>query len=93
MALLAESASLEIETHKKITTPEWLHYQWIHFATYPNPREPSVFWAMQPKSDAVARRLRILALLHRSGLDHLVTRLVDWLHLGDNQIFVLKKIA
>lgn len=93
MGLLARSANMEIETHKKITTPEWLHYQWLHFATYPDPGAPSVFWAMQPKPSSIARRLRILTLIHRSGLNHLVTRLVDWLHLGDNQIFVLKKIA
>ncbi|MEO3431129.1 class I SAM-dependent methyltransferase [Pelagibius sp. CAU 1746] len=93
MSLLAASAGLEIERHLKVTTPEWLHYQWIHLATCPDPGEPSVFWAMRPKPEAVGRKLHLLSRLHRSGFNHLATRLVDGIGLGDNQIFILKKIA
>lgn len=91
--LAAEQAGLAVAEIKTITNSEWLYYQWIHLVTYPKPGEPSSFWS--PNHDGKTllqwRMLRVLELIHRYKINHLLTRFFDCLGLGDNYVFVLKK--
>lgn len=91
--LAADKAGLVVAEIRTITNSEWLYYQWIHLVTYPNPDEPSSFWS--PNHDGMTllqrRILRVLGLIHRYKINHLLTRLFDSLGLGDNFVFVLKK--
>jgi 2-polyprenyl-3-methyl-5-hydroxy-6-metoxy-1,4-benzoquinol methylase len=91
--LAAEQAGLVVTDIKTITNSEWLLYQWIHLATYPNPGEASHFW-MQNRQGLTSLQKQILSTLefiHRYKLNHLLTRLFDSLGLGDNYAIVLKK--
>lgn len=88
----AAAANLRIASLETITSSEWLGYQWVHLATDPTPGEPSPFWA---PARARRRRARILPLrvLHRTGIDHVLTRICDRLGRGDNLIGVLERPA
>lgn len=93
MQQAAEQAGLVVAEVKTITNSEWLYYQWIHLVTYPKLGEPSHFWS--PNHDGMTllqrRMLRALELMHRSKINHLLTRFFDTLGVGDNYVFVLKK--
>jgi 2-polyprenyl-3-methyl-5-hydroxy-6-metoxy-1,4-benzoquinol methylase len=90
MRLAAEQAGLILESAKTITHSNWLHYQWIHIVLFPDMGHPSVFWspglALSFKEKLL---LKILAAIHRTKINHLLTRLFDKLGLGDNYLFVL----
>ncbi|GAB1234058.1 class I SAM-dependent methyltransferase [Ferrigenium sp. UT5] len=93
MRQAAEQSGLVLTEVKTVTNSEWLHYQWIHLVTYPKPGKPSWFWSPD-KSGARAHQkimVRLLSLLHRTKINHWVTRLLDGLGLGDNFVFILKK--
>lgn len=91
--LSAEQAGLVVAEIKTVTNSEWLYFQWIHLVTYPKSGETSRFWS--PNHEGLTllqlRILRVLELIHRYKIDHLLTRFFDSFGLGDNYIFVLKK--
>jgi SAM-dependent methyltransferase len=88
----ASRAGLHVAQLATITSSEWLSYQWIHLVTAPPAGEPSPFWA---PTRARGRRwtIRSLRALHRTGIDHVLTRLSDRLGTGDNLIAVLERTA
>jgi 2-polyprenyl-3-methyl-5-hydroxy-6-metoxy-1,4-benzoquinol methylase len=89
----AQQAGLEVVKIKTITNSEWLNYQWIHLVTYPKRGEPSTFWS--PNKGALTRSqgrmLRLLDLIHKTKINHLIARCFDSLGIGDNFVFVLRK--
>lgn len=93
MQLAADQAGLVMVEVKTVTNSEWLYYQWIHLTTYPKLGEPSSFWSPnhQERTLLQNRILRVLELMHRYKINHLLTRFFDSLGLGDNFVFVLKK--
>lgn len=93
MRIAAEQAGLVVAEVKTITNSEWLSYQWIHLVMYPKPGEPSRFWTPNHHERTLLewRILRVLELMHRIKINHLLTRFFDSLDLGDNYVFVLKK--
>ena len=90
--MAAEQAGLVVSEIRTVTNSEWLLYQWIHLLTYPQAGQPSPFWSPNqqrtPKQNAW---IRLLYMLHRTKVNHLITRLFDAIGLGDNYVFVLKK--
>lgn len=92
LRLAAERANLRLAGLQTVASSEWLSYQWIHLVTAPPNGEPSPFWA---PGRARGRRWRIRSLraLHRTGIDHVLTRLADRLGVGDNLIAVLDRTA
>ncbi len=92
MEIAAEKAGLGLEEHISITSSEWLYYQWIHLATYPKMGKPSVFWSIYEDRGLRGKLiLGILSLMHKTKVNHIVTRFFDALGLGDNYIFILRK--
>jgi len=93
MRIAAKQAGLEVTKVNTITNSEWLYYQWMHLAMYPKQNEPSRFWS--PSHHGITllqgRILRIMELIHRVKINHLLTRFFDSLGLGDNYVFILKK--
>jgi 2-polyprenyl-3-methyl-5-hydroxy-6-metoxy-1,4-benzoquinol methylase len=88
----AEKAGLCVEGVRSITNSEWLKYQWIHLATRPKEGTPSPFWAVT--ADPVPWRKKavgLLNLLHRTRVNHVLTRILDAVSLGDNHVFWLRK--
>ena len=74
------------------SSSEWLRYQWIHLVTLPKTGQPSRFWAQNGGTSELPERiaLKIASLLHRTRVNHLLTRLFDGIGAGDSQIFVLR---
>jgi 2-polyprenyl-3-methyl-5-hydroxy-6-metoxy-1,4-benzoquinol methylase len=93
MRLAAQQAGLVLMEVKTITSSEWLLYQWIHLATYPKPGEPSWFWSADKSGKVPWQKAQVslLSLLHKTRINHWITRIFDALAIGDNFVFVLKK--
>jgi 2-polyprenyl-3-methyl-5-hydroxy-6-metoxy-1,4-benzoquinol methylase len=94
LQITAESAGLQVVGRRTITSSEWLNYQWLHLLTYPRPGEPSTFWTSSGRPRLIYRALhRAAGVLHRLRVNHLLTRLLDALNLGDNQVLFLRRLA
>jgi len=92
MQIAAGRAGMSIERVRTLTSSEWLHYQWIHELTIPVQGQPSPFWSPKATPGALdSAAIHVLALLHRSKLNHIVTRLFDMIGVGDNYLFFLRK--
>ncbi|MFY0255907.1 class I SAM-dependent methyltransferase [Chitinophaga sp. 30R24] len=92
MKKFAEDAGLVLEKSFTVTNSEWLHYQWLHMATYPKPGEKSVFWTPNaPKTAAQKFKMKMIAGFHRLKVNHIITRVFDALNAGDNCIYFLRK--
>lgn len=95
--ILVDKSDLEIADSRTITPSAWLSFQWLHLLTYPKQGEPSKFWV----GSACGKRMtftimqkvvmRLLGLLHRLKINHLITRVFDSVGLGDNRIVFLRK--
>lgn len=93
MRIAAEQAGFEVTQVKTITNSEWLFYQWIHLVTYPKLGEPSWFWSPQKDGTTFPQKLavKLLSMMHRTRINHLLTRIIDGLSRGDNFVFILTK--
>jgi 2-polyprenyl-3-methyl-5-hydroxy-6-metoxy-1,4-benzoquinol methylase len=92
MKIAAERSGLILEQCETITPSDWLFLQWIHLVTYPNIGEPSGFWS--PQVNLTLKQniaVQLLSLIHRTKINHFITRLFDLFNMGDNHIFVLRK--
>jgi 2-polyprenyl-3-methyl-5-hydroxy-6-metoxy-1,4-benzoquinol methylase len=92
MQLAAEQAGLILESAKTITHSNWLYYQWIHLALFPEMGHPSVFWS--PGLILGLREkiwVKMISVIHQTKINHLLTRLFDGFGLGDNYLFILVK--
>ena len=91
MQVAANRAGLHAQPLGTVTSSEWLKYQWIHLATRPKPGQPSKFWANKGGYTFLERGVyRIASLLHRTRVNHLLTRLFDALGAGDSQVVLLR---
>jgi 2-polyprenyl-3-methyl-5-hydroxy-6-metoxy-1,4-benzoquinol methylase len=94
LRLMASAARLEIASLRTLTYSVWLHYQWMHLATFPPPGSVSAFWDPSRSKGSVPRGpQRAAALAHDLWLDHLVTRAADAVGMGDNFLCVLRKAS
>lgn len=93
MQLAAHQAGLELMQVKTVTNSNWLLYQWIHLATYPRLGQSSWFWSPNKKGATPLQKIAVkfISIIHRTKINHLVTRIFDGLSIGDNFIFILKK--
>lgn len=92
MRIAAEQAGLKIERRRTVTSSRWWHYQWLHLFAFPPPGNRSAFWSPRGERRFFYRRAyRWLVALDRMQLNHLLTRTLDALGIGDNQVFVLRK--
>jgi 2-polyprenyl-3-methyl-5-hydroxy-6-metoxy-1,4-benzoquinol methylase len=92
MKAAAERAGLVLESSRTITSSEWLYYQWIHLLSFPNKGVPSQFWAhLNHMSFPQKIGMHMLAWMHRTRLNHLVTRIFDALDVGDCRLYFLRK--
>lgn len=93
MKLAAEKAGLFIEKSKTTTSSQWLFYQWLHLATYPDMGQPSGFWS--PKAVLTFKQriiVKFISLIHLTKINHIITRFFDSLNMGDNLVLVLRKL-
>lgn len=92
MRIAAEKSGLKLEAIESITPSEWLHAQWMHLLTLPNEGEPSIFWIPKERWSRKQKVARFcIFLLHKLRINHILTRLFDAVHLGDNRVYFLRK--
>jgi len=92
MEKYARLAGLQLEQTVTLTNSRWLYFQWLHLAAYPRQGQPSVFWSLN--GEATFRHkvaFKLITYLHKLRVNHLITRFFDWLGVGDNCIYVLRK--
>lgn len=92
MQMAAEQAGLIVERATTVTPSAWLHFQWIHILSYPLQDKPSIFWA--PGGNWSTKQkiaLKLLSIMHRCKINHLVTRFFDAIGAGDNRLYFLRK--
>ena len=91
--LAAEKAGLVVEKSKTTTSSQWLFYQWLHLATYPDMGQPSGFWS--PKAVLTFKQkiiVKFISFIHLTKINHIITRFFDSLNMGDNLVLVLRKL-
>ncbi|MFZ4855393.1 MAG: class I SAM-dependent methyltransferase [Desulfuromonadaceae bacterium] len=92
MHIAAEKAGIEIEWVKTLTSSDWLHHQWNHALIFPRMGEPSPYWSPEVKRGLMDKLiLAFLSVLHRTKINHLITRLCDTFDIGDNYLFFMRK--
>lgn len=92
LQLAAEKAGLKVNKIKTIASSDWLCYQLIHLFLYPKMGEPSVFWKPGQRINTKAKIvIRLVYLIHKSKILHLITRLFDLISMGDGYLIFLKK--
>jgi 2-polyprenyl-3-methyl-5-hydroxy-6-metoxy-1,4-benzoquinol methylase len=87
--IAAKKSGLEVESLKTITSSEWLHYQWLHIASFPKLGEPSFFWS--PSQDSRIGIKIVFFVIHKLKINHFITRFFDACNVGDSYIIFLKK--
>ncbi|MDP1613831.1 MAG: class I SAM-dependent methyltransferase [Sulfuritalea sp.] len=75
-----------------ITSSDWLLMQWEHLLSYPAPGCPSDYWIYlrRPGLRAILAKLAVGAT-HRLKMNHVITRLMDLMGVGDNHLVILQK--
>jgi SAM-dependent methyltransferase len=92
MKVAVDKAGFSLDESITVTSSDWLQYQWIHLLTRPRPAERSAFWSgVGELTRAQSTGVRALSLLHKSKLNHLVSRVFDGIGLGDNRLYFLRK--
>jgi SAM-dependent methyltransferase len=93
LKVLAKNAGLVFRRRKIITASEWQYYQWRHILSYPAFGESSDFWAPGAQNRKPISRMadRLLGQARRFSLQQWISRALDIVRLGDNQLFFLRK--
>jgi SAM-dependent methyltransferase len=94
MSALAALTGFQIEKIHTITNSSWMDYQWRHLLWYPSQGERSTFWSNHGSNDLslfVQAMIFVVRVARFSGLNSLLTRVIDLVGKGDNHVFVLSK--
>lgn len=94
LKVAAQKANLQITNIRYATLSDWLYWQWIHLIFRPEINKPNLFWKyMNNKyySNYQVERFNKIEKIKRTRINDLITRIFDFLHLGDNYVFILRK--
>lgn len=93
MALAADLAGLTVERSTQITPVLWIYWQYSHALSYPNPGEPSVLWKELGGGKSFPKKLTLKfpLITHYTGINHILTRLLDALGIGEDSLYFLRK--
>jgi SAM-dependent methyltransferase len=92
MELSAQQAGLVLEDSRTVTPSAWLVFQWMHLMTRPREGRRSDFWVHTGEISRHQRTAsRIASLASRLKINDLITRAADFLNMGDNRLFFLRK--
>jgi SAM-dependent methyltransferase len=88
---LAQRLGLTVVSHQTVTHSNWLYYQLVHCLTMPKISEESVFWGNEKKTTLTKMKMIVPYILHKIGVTHFISRLIDFVGQGDSQIMILEK--
>lgn len=92
--VLAKQTGFKVHSLITRTQSAWLNYQFQHLLTYPEDASPSIFWTQGYRRTEGTRSSLLskpLDYLHKSGVNHLATRLFDLAGVGDSILVELEK--
>lgn len=91
--LMAEKNGFEVLQLKTITSSSWLYYQWIHTINFPRQQEVSKFWGNKIKTytETEGKKYALFNKLNHYKINHIITRIFDFIGFGDNILVILKK--
>lgn len=90
---VSRTNNLKVKEIKTITSSEWLYYQVLHLLTYPKIGQKSIFWSNDSTKRNISIKivLKLVYILYKMKLFHIVTRIFDGLGMGDNMIIIMEK--
>jgi 2-polyprenyl-3-methyl-5-hydroxy-6-metoxy-1,4-benzoquinol methylase len=89
----AHETGFAIETTRTTTSSGWLQLQWGHMLAVPQAGEPSRYWNQTAHFEGwKGRAFRLLNIGNRYRLYDWITRLFDQVGLGDNRLYLLRKL-
>jgi 2-polyprenyl-3-methyl-5-hydroxy-6-metoxy-1,4-benzoquinol methylase len=92
LSIAARRSGLSVVTIRTVTNSRWLRFQWIHAFSCPPPGAASPFWDPTRSHRTMPLGVeRSAALLERTWVFQLVTRISDGFGSGDNFLCVLRK--
>lgn len=92
LRLCADKAGFEVEKIFSRTSSAWLHLQLMHFVHFPEQGIPSAFWKTINGRSLLAKILsRVFGLFKIFYINHVVSRFLDTLRIGDNKLYFLRK--
>ena len=92
METLARHAGLELQRRRTLTHSEWFYYQLVHLAGIPPCGTSHPFWSGKALESRGARAWAWMsAKVRRLHLNKLISRTMDLLGVGDNQLLMLRK--
>jgi 2-polyprenyl-3-methyl-5-hydroxy-6-metoxy-1,4-benzoquinol methylase len=92
MTMLARYAGLELQQVRTLTHSEWFYFQLMHLIEIPPCGASHAFWSGKPwGSERANVWARINAIMRRLRLPQLISRTMDVLGIGDNQLVMLSK--
>lgn len=93
---LLEKNGMKIEKVFTLTSSSWSLYQLRHVLSFPNPGEPSTIWSSKAKPTTSLKSTKVMRklidYLHRYGVNHAATRVLDAVGLGDNMVVIASKV-
>lgn len=95
LKLSAQKVGLKLDKITTITSSEWLFYQKIHNICFPKHGERSFFFSPKmdwQKTTSEQKQLRDkIQKEHQKKINHITTRVFDFVNQGDNLLVVLAK--
>lgn len=91
----AQKAGMKVVKVKYAALSDWIYWQWIHILFMPKMNKPSLFWKYMTKKKYSASQIDSLNKIDRKKkyrINDVITRILDLMGLGDNYVFILKKI-
>jgi 2-polyprenyl-3-methyl-5-hydroxy-6-metoxy-1,4-benzoquinol methylase len=91
----AKKAGMIVVKVKYAALSDWLYWQWVHILFMPKINEPSLFWKYMTRKKYSASQIESLNKIDRKKkyrINDVITRILDLMGLGDNYVFILKKI-
>lgn len=96
LQIAGERTGFKISSIQMITSSEWLFYQKLHLLTYPKAGRESLFWGKNSDWSRVDAKLvqgrDQLQNQHQSKVNHLLTRWMDGIGMGDNFLVTFKAV-
>lgn len=93
LRLMAKENGFTVITMKTITSSSWLYYQWIHSIDFAKQNEVSKFWGnkINTYTEVENQKYAFFTKLNKYKINHIITRIFDFIGLGDNILVILKK--
>lgn len=91
LEIVARGAGLSVIHCETMTASNWQYYQWRHVLLFPRRGEKSAFWSSGITGTPSLIPRLVIALARRLYLQLWISRLLDFIGLGDNYVFILQK--